>query len=83
MTDSHEQGEAEEEATTLGSNVRTVRTLIGETPNVQSIMDITEAVMEERRAKEIPLNTREQVLRCLSMEKCKVTGVSSRSTGKV
>ena len=82
-TDSHEQGEAEEEATASGSNARTVRKLTGETPDMQSVRDITEAVTEERRVEKIPPNTREQVPRCLSMERCKVTGVSSRSTGKV
>ena len=83
MTDSHEQGEEEEEATALGSNVRTVRKLTGETPEAQSIRDITEAVTEERRVEEIPPNTREQVLRHLSMERCEVTGESSKCTGKV
>ena len=59
MTDSCEQGEAEEEATISGSDVRIVRKLTGETPDAQSIRDVTEAVMEERRVEEIPPNTRE------------------------
>ena len=71
MTDSCEQGEAGEEATTSGRNVRTVRKLTGEIPDAQSIRDITEAVTEERKVEEIPLNTREQVLRHLSMESMK------------
>ena len=81
--DSREQKEAEEEATTLGSDVRTVRKLTGETPDTQSIRDITEAVMEERRMEEIPLNTREQVSRHLSTERCEVTRESSKHTKKV
>ena len=83
MTDSHEQKEVEEEATASGSDARTVRKLTGETPDMQSVRDITGAVMEERRVEEIPPNTREQVLRCLSMERCEVTGESSKCTGKV
>ena len=83
MMDRHEQEEAEEEATTSGSNVRTVRKLTGETPDAQGIRDITGAVMEERRVEEIPPSTREQVPRCLSIERHEVTGESSKHTGKV
>ena len=43
----------EEETTALGSNVRTVRKLTGETPDAQSIWDITGTVTEERRMEEI------------------------------
>ena len=82
-TDSCEQEEVEEEATTSGSDARTVRKLTGETPDVQSIRDITETVTEERGVEEIPPNTREQVLRCLSMERCEVTGESSKRTERV
>ena len=68
--DSHEQREAEEEEEeeeiALGSDVRTVRKLTGETPDMQNVRDITEAVMEERRVEEIPPNTREQIPRRLS-----------------
>ena len=64
-------------------NVRTVRKLTGEATDAQSVRDVTETVMEERRVEEIPLKTREQVPRCLSMERHEVTGVSSRSMGKV
>ena len=71
-TDSHEQEEVEEEATASRSNVRTVRKLTGETPDMQGVRDVTGAVMEERWVEEIPLSTREQVLRHLSMERCKV-----------
>ena len=76
MTDSCEQQEDEEEAITSGNDMRTVRKLIGETPDMQSIRDITEAVMEERRVEEIPPNTREQIPRCPSTERCKLTGIS-------
>ena len=50
MTDSHEQREEEEEEENIasGSDARTVRKLTGETPDAQSIRDITEAVTEER-----------------------------------
>ena len=82
-TDSCEQGEAEEETTGSGSNVRTVRKLTGETPDAQSVRDITEAVMEERRVEEIPPSTKEQVPRCLSMERFEVTGESSKHTERV
>ena len=49
MTDGHEQEDMEEEATTSGSNARTVRKLTGETPDAQSARDITGAVTAERR----------------------------------
>ena len=54
MMDSHEQREAEEEEEiiTLGSSVRTARKLTGETPNVQSVRDITEAVTEKGKWKD-------------------------------
>ena len=55
--DSHEQEDVEEEATALGSGVRTVRELTLETPHKQGIQDITGTVMEERRVEEIPPNT--------------------------
>ena len=85
MTDSCEQREAEneEEAITLGSDTRTVRKLTGETPDVQSVRDVTEAVTEERWMEEIPLETREQVLRCPSMERCELTGMSGKCTERV
>ena len=83
MADGHEQEDVEEEATALGSGVRTVRKFTGETPGAQGIQVITGTVMEERRVEETPLNTWEQVLRCLSTERCKVTGESSKHTEKV
>ena len=39
--------------------------------------------MEERVVEEIPPNTWEQVLQCLSTERCEMTGESSNCTGKV
>ena len=83
MADSHEQEDVEEETTTLGSNVRTVRKLTGETPYMQSIREVTGAVMEERRVEEIPLSTQEQVPQCLSTERHEMTGELSKCTGKV
>ena len=61
MMDSCEEEEVEEEATTSGSNARTVRKLTGEMPDTQGLRDVTGAVMEERRVEEIPPSTREQV----------------------
>ena len=52
--DGCEQEDVEEETTALGSDVRTVRKLTGETPDAQSIQDVTG---EERRVEEIPLST--------------------------
>ena len=52
--DGCEQEDVEEETTALGSDVRTVRKLTGETPDTQSIQDITGTVTEERRVEEIP-----------------------------
>ena len=47
--DSHEQEEVEEEATASGSDVRTVRKLTGEIPDVQGIRDITDRRKEGGR----------------------------------
>ena len=51
----------EEETTASGSIVGTVRKITGETPDAQSVWDVTGTVMEERRVEEILLNTWEQV----------------------
>ena len=83
MAHSCEQEEVEEETTTSGSNVRTVRKLTEETPDVQSVREVTGTVTEERRVEEIPPGTQEQVLPCLSTERCEVIGESSKHTGKV
>ena len=55
----------------------------GKTPDKQNVWDITETVMEKRAMEETPLNTWEQVLRCLSPERHEVTGESSNRTGRV
>ena len=81
MTEGHEQ--VEEGTTTSGNDARTVGKPAGKAPDTQNVQDITETVMEERMVEEIPLNTQEQVLRCLSMERCKATGESSKCTGEV
>ena len=51
----------------LGSDVRTVRQLTGETPDAQSIQNVTGTVTEERQVEETPLNTWEQVVRIDSL----------------
>ena len=83
MADGCEQENVEEEATALGSNARTVRKPTGETPGAQSIQNVTGTVTEERRVEETPLSTQEQVLQCLSTERCEVTEGSNNHTGKV
>ena len=50
---------------------------------MQNLQDITETVTEKRTMEEIPPSTREQVPRCLSPERCEVTGESSSHTGRV
>ena len=50
----------------------------GKTPDTQNVQDVTETVMEKRMMEEIPLNTREQVPRRLSTERCEVTGEPDR-----
>ena len=82
-TDSCEVQEAEEEAITSGSNVRIVRKLTGETTDVQSVRDVTEAVTEERRVEEIPPNARDQIPRHPSMERCELTGTSGKYIERV
>ena len=48
------------EAAASDSDVRTVRKPTGETPGTQSIWDITDTVMEERKVEETPPSTWEQ-----------------------
>ena len=55
----------------------------GKTPDTQNVWDVTEIIMEKRTMEEIPPNTWEQVLQCLSPERCEVTGESSNCTGRV
>ena len=72
MTEGHEQ--VEEGTTVSGKDARTVGKPTGKAPDTQNVQDVTETVMEERVVEEIPPNTQEQVLQCLSMERCKTTG---------
>ena len=67
MTEGHEQVEG---TTASGKDARTVGKPTGKAPDTQNVWDVTETVMEERVVEEIPLNTWEQVSRCLSMERC-------------
>ena len=55
----------------------------GKTPDTQNVWDVTETVTEKRAMEETPLNTWEQVPRCLSPERREVTGESSNHTGRV
>ena len=82
MTGNHEQ-DAEEESSASEGEMETVGKPTGKAPDMQNVWDITETVMEKRTMEEIPLNTREQVPRRLSPERCEVTGESSNHTGKV
>ena len=50
---------------------------------MQNVWEVTETVMEERVVEEIPPNTWEQVLQCLSKERHKMTGELSKCTGEV
>ena len=81
MTKDCDQGE--EGTTASGKDVRTVGKPTGKAPDMQNVQDVTETVMEERVVEEIPPNTWEQVPRCLSMERCEMTGELSKHTGEV
>ena len=54
----------------------------GKAPDTQNVWDVTETVTEERAVEETSPNTWEQVLQCLSTERCEMTGESSNCTGK-
>ena len=82
MTRNHGQ-DVEEEAAASEGETETVRKLTGEVPDAQSVQDVTETVTEERVVEEIPPNTQEQVLQCLSTERHEMTGESSKHTVKV
>ena len=82
MTGNHEQ-DAEEESSASEGERETVGKPTGKTPDTQNVRDITETVTEKRTMEEIPLSTWEQVPRCLSTERCEVTGESSSHTGRV
>ena len=81
MTEGHEQ--VEEGTTASGKDARTVGKPTGKAPDMQNVWDVTETIMEERMGEEIPPNTWEQVLQCLSMERCEMTGELSKHTGEV
>ena len=91
MTGNHEQDAEEESSASEGemetvgkpTGKETVGKSTGKTPDTQNVWDITETVMEKRTMEEIPPNTWEQVPRCLSPERCEVTGESSSRTGRV
>ena len=55
----------------------------GKTPDMQNVWDVTETVTEKRTMEEISPSTQEQIPRCLSTERCEVTGESSSHTGRV
>ena len=82
MTGNHEQ-DAEEESSASEGERETVGKPTGKTPDMQNVRDVTETVTEKRMMQEIPPSTWEQVLRCLSPERCEVTGESSSRTGRV
>ena len=82
MTGNHEQ-DAEEESSASEGERETVGKPTGKTPDTQNVRDVTETVMEKRTMEEIPPSTWEQVPRCLSTERCEVTGKSSSHTGRV
>ena len=75
--------DAEEESSASEGKTETVGKPTGKAPDTQNVWDVAETVMEERAMEEIPPNTQEQVLRCLSTERHEVTGESSNHTGKV
>ena len=75
--------DAEEESSASEGKTETVGKPTGKAPDTQNAQDITETVTEERTMEEIPPNTWEQVLQCLSTERREVTGESSNRTGKV
>ena len=82
MTGNCGQDEEEESSASEGET-ETVGKPTGKAPDTQNVWDVTETVMEERAVEEIPLNTWEQVPRCLSTERHEVAGESSNRTGKV
>ena len=81
-TGNHGQ-DVEEESSASEGETETVGKPTGKAPDTQNVRDVTETVAEERVVEEIPLNTWEQVPRCLSTERHEVTGELSNCTGKV
>ena len=82
-TTGNREQDAEEESSASEGERETVGKPTGKTPDTQNVQDITETVTEKRTMEEIPLSTWEQVPRCLSPERCEVTGESSSHTGRV
>ena len=81
MTKGHEQ--VEEGTIASGKDVRTVGKSTGKALDMQNVWDITETVTEVRVMEEIPPNTWEQVLQCLSTERHEMTGELRKCTGEV
>ena len=84
--DAEEESSASEgERETVGKSTgkEAVGKPTGKTPDTQNVWDITETVMEEGAMEDFPPNTREQVWRPLTTERCEVTGESSNCTGKI
>ena len=75
--------QAEEGTTASGKDARTVGKPTGKAPGMQNVWDVTETVTEERVVEEVQPNTWEQVLRCLSTERCETTGELRKCTGEV
>ena len=75
--------DAEEESPTSEGKTETVGKPTEKEPDMQNVWDITETVTEERVVEEIPPDTQEQVLQCLSTERCEMTGEFSNCTVKV
>ena len=82
-TTGNREQDGEEESSASEGKRETEGKPTGKTPDTQDVWDITETVMEKRTMEEIPPNTWEQVLQCLSPERREVTGESSNRTGRV
>ena len=81
MTGNH--GQDVKESSASEGETETVEKPTGKAPDTQNVQDVTETVTEERVVEEIPPNTWEQVLRCLSTERHEVTRELNNHTGKV
>ena len=81
-TRNHGQDAGEESPVSEGKT-ETVGKPTGKVLDTQNVWDITETATEERVVEEIQANTQEQVMRCLSTERCEMTGESSNRTRKV
>ena len=82
-TTGNREQDAEEESSALEGERETVGKPTGKTPDTQNVWDVTETVTEKRMMEGILPSTREQVPRCLSPERCEVTGESNSHTGRV